>query len=72
MADDKPTWDADTDRWFVDVKRELRLRRKADLSMLEVAAHAMHHTKRMPTPATDDLRLILDALTALRMRRRFW
>lgn len=69
---DEPVWSDRIDGWYHQVRRELRLKRQADLTMLECAAHAMHRTTRTSNPDTADLRLIVDALAALQARRRIW
>lgn len=72
MADqDESTWDTTTDDWYVRVRDEMKLKRAIDLLTLQVAAHAIHRV-RTAKEAPGDLRLILDALTALRMRRWRW
>ncbi|HET7269383.1 MAG TPA: hypothetical protein VF271_03030 [Rhodanobacteraceae bacterium] len=68
----EPIWDERTDKWHERVRDELKLTRAADLTMLEVASHAMHRSHGSRTPHPDDLRLILDALAALTSRRRRW
>jgi hypothetical protein len=63
-------WSKATDDWFQTVCRELRLKRRTDITLAEVAAHGMDRAARMTVSDRDDLRLVLDALVALHARRR--